>query len=82
MNDDEAAAALTLEELRMEYLTVDEVSKLLRIGKNLTYELIHQGVIPHIQLGNRYLVPRHALAMALRRMTVYRRPSAALSAIA
>ena len=77
MNNDEAEAALTLEQLRMEFLTVEEVAKLLRIGKNLAYELVREGVIPSIRLGNRILVPREALARALQRMTTYRGAPAA-----
>ena len=60
----------TQEQLELQFLTVDEVAKLLRIGKNLAYDLIREGVIPSIRLGNRILVPRYALARAIERMTV------------
>jgi prophage regulatory protein len=42
-------------------LTVREAAKLLRISRNLAYELVAQGRIPHIRLGRRILVPRFGL---------------------
>lgn len=44
-----------------ELLTVTEAAQVLRISRNLTYELVHQGRLPHLQLGRRILVPRRAL---------------------
>jgi DNA binding domain, excisionase family len=42
-------------------LTVDETARLLRISRNLTYELIAHNRVPHIRLGRRILVPRRGL---------------------
>ena len=42
-------------------LTVSEVAKLLRISRNLAYELVRQERIHFIRLGRRILVPRHGL---------------------
>jgi len=42
-------------------LTVPEVAKTLRIGRNSAYEAIARGEIPAIRLGRRLLVPRAAL---------------------
>ncbi len=42
-------------------LTVPETAKLLRISRNLAYELIAQGGIPAIRLGRIIRVPRAAL---------------------
>ena len=42
-------------------LTVPEAARLLRISRNLAYELVRQNVLPHIRLGRRILVPRRAL---------------------
>ena len=42
-------------------LTVPEASLLLRISRNMAYELIRQNALPHIRLGRRILVPRHGL---------------------
>jgi excisionase family DNA binding protein len=42
-------------------LTVSEAAGLLRISRNLAYELIAQNRLPHIRLGRRILVPRHGL---------------------
>lgn len=42
-------------------LTVREAAKLLRISRNLAYELVAQGRLPSIYLGRRILIPRHGL---------------------
>lgn len=42
-------------------LTVPEAAKLLRIGRNLAYELVSRGEIPSIRLGRLIRVPRAAL---------------------
>jgi excisionase family DNA binding protein len=42
-------------------LTVPEAARLLRISRNLAYELIRQGRLPHVRLGRRILVPRFGL---------------------
>ena len=42
-------------------LTVAEAARLLRISRNLCYELIAQGRLPHLRLGRRILVPRYGL---------------------
>ena len=42
-------------------LTVSEAAHLLRISRNLAYELIAQDRLPHVRLGRRILVPRVAI---------------------
>jgi excisionase family DNA binding protein len=42
-------------------LTVVEAAAVLRISRNLAYELIRQGRVPHLRLGKRILVPRRSL---------------------
>ena len=42
-------------------LTVMEAARLLRISRNLCYELIAQKQLPHIRLGRRILLPRYGL---------------------
>ena len=42
-------------------LTVEEVQKLLRVSRGLTYQAIQRGEIPSIRIGRRILVPRMAL---------------------
>lgn len=42
-------------------LTIPEVAKRLRIGKNSAYKYIRNGRIPSIKLGRRYLIPVKAL---------------------
>lgn len=46
-------------------LTPNETAKLLRIGRGTCYEQIRLGVIPHIKLGRRILIPRAALMKKL-----------------
>lgn len=45
--------------------TVQETAKILRIGKNQTYEAIHRGDIPSLRIGGRLLVPVAALRKLL-----------------
>lgn len=45
---------------RLSY-TVDETSKVLGLGRVATYKAISEGVIPHIKIGKRILIPRAAL---------------------
>lgn len=42
-------------------LTVEEAALFLRISRNLAYELVRQGALPHLRLGRRLLVPRQTL---------------------
>jgi excisionase family DNA binding protein len=42
-------------------MTVEEVAKRLRIGRNQAYEAVHDGKIPAIRIGTRWLVPTAAL---------------------
>lgn len=48
-------------------LTVLEAARLLRISRNLAYELVAQGRLPHIRLGRRVLIPRRGLEAWLAR---------------
>lgn len=41
--------------------TIEEVAKLLRVGRNQAYEAAHRGEIPVIKIGKRLLVPTSAL---------------------
>jgi excisionase family DNA binding protein len=41
--------------------TVEEVCRLLRMGRNQCYEAIRRGDIPALRIGRRFLVPRAAL---------------------
>ncbi|MEO6025582.1 MAG: helix-turn-helix domain-containing protein [Candidatus Binatia bacterium] len=42
-------------------LTVVEVARVLRIGRNAAYEAIQRGQIPSLRFGRRVLVPKAAL---------------------
>ena len=42
-------------------ISVEEAARLLGISRNLAYELVRQGRLPHVRLGRRILVPRFGL---------------------
>ncbi len=44
---------------------IEEVAKLLGLGRTTTYELARAGRIPSVRLGRRLLVPRAALVRFL-----------------
>ncbi len=48
-------------------LTVQEAAELLRISRNLAYDLVAQGSLPHIRLGRVIRIPRHGLEVWLAR---------------
>lgn len=39
-------------------LTVKEAAVILRISSSKMYQLLREGMVPHIKLGNRVVVPR------------------------
>lgn len=41
-----------------DYLTVQEIQKILRIGKNTAYDLCKSGEFPVLKIGNAYRVNR------------------------
>ncbi len=45
--------------------TVEEVAKMLGIGRNSAYEAVARGEIPTIRVGKRLLVPKAALEKLL-----------------
>ncbi len=56
-------------------LTVQDVARILRIGKNYTYDLIRSGRIPAMKLGKRILIPKAALIDFLEGESSYRKNS-------
>lgn len=48
-------------------LTVPETAKILRISRNLAYELVARNEIPAIRLGRVIRIPRHGLQVWLDR---------------
>ncbi len=48
--------------------TVDEVAKLLRIGRSAAYDLVRQRRLPSLRLGSQIRIPRRALVAFLRGM--------------
>lgn len=41
--------------------TVSEAARVLGISRAHAYELVARGELPHLRLGRRILIPRHAL---------------------
>lgn len=55
---------LTIENAFTEYpdiVDVDEVMKILRIGKNKAYDLIHAGEIKSIKVGRAHKIPKQSI---------------------
>ena len=44
-----------------EILTVLDVSKILRVGKNAAYELVKNGKLSSIQVGRKIIIPKACL---------------------
>lgn len=49
-----------IDESRLTY-SVQEVGRILGIGKSCAYEGVRTGAIPSIRIGRRIVVPKHAL---------------------
>lgn len=52
------------------YMTVEEVSKVIKASKNYTYKLIKSGVIPSIKLNGKILVNKDSLEETLKELEV------------
>lgn len=46
---------------------VDELSKMLHIGKNKAYELVRSNTIHSIKIGNKYIIPKFRVTEFLMR---------------
>lgn len=42
-------------------LSIEDVAKILGVGRNTAYNLIHSGQLKHIRIGRQIRVPRNAL---------------------
>ena len=42
-------------------VTVDEVMKMLRLGKNTVYKLVKDDEIMNVKVGARYLIPKQSV---------------------
>jgi excisionase family DNA binding protein len=47
--------------------TVEEAGRLLGISRAHAYELVARGELPHLRLGRRVVVPKHAIEALLAR---------------
>ncbi len=45
--------------------TVEEAGRLLGISRAHAYELVARGELPHLRLGRRVVVPKHAITTLL-----------------
>lgn len=53
-----------LKEIFSEYsdiVTVDEVMKMLRLGKNTVYKLLKDDEIMNVKVGARYIIPKQSV---------------------
>ncbi len=49
--------------------TVEEAGRLLGISRAHAYELVARGDLPHVRLGRRVVIPKHAITALLARAT-------------
>ena len=49
--------------------TVEEAARLLGISRAHAYDLVALGELPHLRLGRRLVVPKHAIEVLLARVT-------------
>ena len=64
---------MALEVADLDLLTVPETARVLRIGRNLAYELVARGEIPSVRLGRAIRVPRASLEQWLEAESATRR---------
>ena len=50
-------------------LTVEEARSLLRVGRNVMYALIKQG-LPHVKVGRQIRIPVHELETSIKNKTI------------
>ena len=42
-------------------ITVDDIMKMLGIGRNVAYSILKSGVIKTIKIGKRYIIPKQSV---------------------
>ena len=47
-------------------LTVDDICKILRIGRNSAYKLLQSGIIPSRRLRGKYIIPKTGVIVFLK----------------
>ena len=52
--------------------SVEEAGRLLGISRAHAYELVARGELPHLRLGRRVVVPKHAIEVLLASVDVIR----------
>ncbi len=50
-----------------EFLRIIEAARLMQVGRDTTYNLVREGKIPSIRIGNQIRIPRRALVDHLER---------------
>lgn len=43
--------------MERKYLNVDEVAKTLGVSRGLIYKMVAEGIMPHLKIGSRILIP-------------------------
>ncbi|MDA8206581.1 MAG: helix-turn-helix domain-containing protein [Thermaerobacter sp.] len=43
--------------MERKYLNVDEVAETLGVSRGLIYKMVAEGIMPHLKIGSRILVP-------------------------
>ncbi|WP_438447107.1 helix-turn-helix domain-containing protein [Gorillibacterium sp. sgz5001074] len=51
-------------------LTIDEAREILRVGRNVMYELIRTGGVPHIKIGKQIRIPLQELEDWVKRQLI------------
>ncbi|HTF49779.1 MAG TPA: helix-turn-helix domain-containing protein [Pseudonocardia sp.] len=55
---------------REQFLTVAEVSRMLRVSKMTIYRLLHAGEIQYVQVGRSFRIPAEAVSVILENRTM------------
>ena len=50
-----------------EFLRIKQAAKLMQVGRDTTYQMVKEGKIPSIRIGNQIRIPRKALIDHLER---------------
>jgi len=42
-------------------VTVEQLAKMLKIGRNTAYELVREGAVKSVRVGRKYIIPKAAI---------------------
>lgn len=52
-------------------LSVDDLCKILGIGRNTAYKILQDNTIPNRRIGRKYIIPKHGVISYLKNMKYY-----------